>query len=151
MALRDLDPNYFDILKCFHSHGVRYLLLGGYAVIHHGYDRTTNDFDLWIAVDPENAQRVSAALVDFGFSPEHVPASGFARAGTMFRMGPPGTRIEILTQPSGIDFETCWAARIETEIQGLPLNVISLQHLRQNKQASGRPKDLADLAELPPG
>ena len=150
MAIRSLDPNFFDLLKCFHNHGVRYLLIGGYAVIHHGYDRLTKDLDLWIAADPDNAQRVSAALIEFGHAPSQVPASDFEVPGKMFRMGRPPTMIEILTQPSGVEFDQCWDERVTVEVEGLSVPVIGLRHLRQNKRASGRAKDLADIDELPP-
>lgn len=149
MAIPSLDPNYFDLLKCFHSHGVRYLLIGGYAVIHHGYDRLTHDMDLWIAADTVNAPRISAALVEYGYSASSVPPSIFEKSGTMFRVGGRNALIELLTQPSDVEFEECWRDRNVIDIQGVPVNVISLHHLRQNKLASGRLKDLADLEELP--
>ena len=67
-----------------------------------------------------------------------------------FRIGRKPGCVELLTQPSGVDFEACWADRIVTEVAGLPVSVIGLRHLRQNKLASGPLKDLADLEELPP-
>ena len=149
MANPLLDPNFCDLLRSFESRGVRYLLVGGYAVILNGYNRTTDDLNVWLAVDPANAERVSLALQDFGFSPEQAPAEGFARAGTMFRFGRAPTKVESLTNPSGVDFEACWADRVIHEVQGLSIPTIGLRHLRQNKAASGRAKDLADLEELP--
>ena len=149
MASPALDPNFSQLLSTFERHGVRYLLLGGYAVILHGYDRTTNDLDLWIAVDPANARRVSAALVEFGFPASAVAAELFERPGHVFRFGRPPVRIELLTSPSGVDFEACWRGRVVHDLGGVSVPVIGLADLRRNKAASGRAKDMADLEELP--
>ena len=148
-----LPHEFQELLKCFHNRGVRYLLLGGYAVGFHGYPRPTEDIDLWLAIDPANAEKVSLALRDFGISADDVPPGMFLEQRMVFRFGRKPIQVELLTSPSGVDFETCWADRVETELARVPVNVISLWHLRhlgQNKLASGRHKDLADLEELPP-
>ena len=75
MVPLDLDPNFSELLSLFNKHGVRYLLLGGYAVIFYGHPRTTNDFDVWVAVDPANADNVSRALVEYGFPAAAEPAA----------------------------------------------------------------------------
>ncbi len=149
MARHDLDPNFSALLKLFEIHGVRYLLLGGYAVILNGYDRTTKDIDLWIAIDPKNAEQVAKALIEFGFTASAVPEAIFLSEHTIFRFGRPPTQVELLTTPSGIDFEECWQEHDVHELSGIQIPTISLRHLRQNKAASGRLKDLADLEELP--
>ena len=149
MVPLDLDPNFSELLSLFNKHGVRYLLLGGYAVIFYGHPRTTNDFDVWVAVDPANADNVSRALVEYGFPATAVPAATFTQVGKVFRFGRPPTRVELLTSPSGVEFEVCWADRVQADIGGTQVNFIDLRHLRENKRAAGRAKDLADLEELP--
>lgn len=150
MADRRFSPDHLDLLRFFHNRGVRYLLIGGHAVIYHGLPRTTGDLDLWIATEPENARRVVAALVDHGFPPGSVDASTFTRSGLIFRFGVPPLRVELLTQPSGVEFDECWHNRINDVADNVPIHVIGLQDLRRNKLAAGRPKDLADVADLPP-
>jgi hypothetical protein len=137
-------------LKCFRDRNVRYLLVGGYAVGFHGYPRPTRDIDLWIALDPQNAARVSQALVDFAFPPSAVPPERFLEPDKVIRFGRDPWCVELLTFASGLDFESAWQDRIAWQVDDLAIPVISLQHLRANKQASGRLKDLADLEELPP-
>ena len=145
----NLFPDFKEFLKLLNSSRVRYLLIGGYAVNFHGHHRTTGDMDLWIAVDPDNAHRISAALQQFGFASATVPAEMFLEKGRIFRFGVKPVRIELLTSPSGIDFEPCYARRIETEIEGVLVPVVALHDLRQNKRAAGRLKDQDDLLNLP--
>lgn len=149
--MKALDPNFADLINCFNSRNVRYMVLGGYAVNIHGHHRNTLDLDVWIAVDPENLSRVSSALVAFGFSPEAVDPSILARPDRIFAFGRSPLRVDILTQPSGVDFETAYARHVEVDVDGTRLKVISLADLRTNKRASGRPKDIGDLENLPEG
>ena len=75
MATTRLPADFRDFLKLLHSHRVEYLLVGGYAVCYHGYYRNTVDIDLWIAVNPENATKMTELIREFGFNvPELSPA-----------------------------------------------------------------------------
>ena len=150
MAKVDLFPDFREFLKSLNLNGVRYLLLGGYAVIHYGYRRVTDDLDVWIAVDRENAERVSQTLREFGgFSPGQVKARMFLSAGKVFVFGREPVRIDILTAPSGLDFEACYSRRNEVLWDGVKVPLISFDDLKRNKKASGRAKDVADLENLP--
>ena len=104
--------------------------------------------DLWIAIDPDNAQRTVSALQEFGFSSAGLESSLFLEPGKIVRMGVPPMRIEILTTISGVSFEDCYPQRVTAQIDGIEVPVISLEHLKVNKRASGRFKDLADLEQL---
>jgi len=127
---------------------VEYLLIGGYAVNYHGYPRATVDLDVWISTNVENAHRVEAALRQFGFK---APLEQILDPHTMLRMGVPPLRLEVLKTISGVDFPDCYQSRIEADVDGVPVKIISLADLLRNKKASGRPKDLADIGELPLG
>lgn len=96
-----LFPDFKEFLKLLNSSKVRYLLIGGYAVNFHGHHRTTGDMDIWIAVDPGNAQRISAAVQQFGFSSATVPPEMFLETGRIFRFGVKPVRIELLTSGRG--------------------------------------------------
>src|SRR6185312_13632718 len=124
-----LPPDSKELLKLFESHGVAYLLGGGYAVVYHGYVRSTGDMDVWVAVNPSNAQRVSAALQDFGFSAAEVKPALFMEEGPMTRMGNVPFRIEILTKISGLTFSEAFARRIRALIDDVEVNVIALGDL----------------------
>jgi hypothetical protein len=143
-----LPTNFREFLKLLNAERVEYLLVGGWAVIYHGYPRATKDLDIWIAINEGNAQRVVRVFRKFGFDVA-PPVSAFLESDRIVRFGETPYRIEIMTSASGVLFEDCYRERIETTFDGEPVNLISLSNLRINKRAAGRLKDLADLEELP--
>jgi hypothetical protein len=145
----ELPLDFKEFLRLLNEKGVRYLLIGGYAVGYHGYPRATNDMDIWIAVNPENAERAVTVLREFGFDLPELTASLFQKENKIIRMGNPPLRIEISTGISGVDFEECFRTRVLDSLDDVQVNIIDLAHLKANKKASGRLKDLADLENLP--
>jgi predicted nucleotidyltransferase len=149
MATIQLPPDFNEFLKLLNEHNVEYLLVGGYAVGYYGYPRATADMDIWIAIKPLNAVKIVAALKEFGFDvPELLPEL-FLKEDQIIRLGVPPIRIEIATSLSGVSFEKCYAERLVDVLDGVPVNLISLENLKTNKKAAGRYKDLSDLEYLP--
>lgn len=144
-----LPKDFKEFLNLLNSKNLKYLLIGGYAVAYHGYPRSTNDMDIWIAVDPGTANQMVEAIRDFGFSTPQLSHDLFLKEKNVVRMGVPPMRIEILTSISGVSFGECYAERVVDEIDGQEVNIISLKHLKANKKASGRHKDLDDFENLP--
>ncbi len=144
-----LPPDLKEFLRLLHSNGVEYLLVGGYAVGYYGYPRATGDMDVWIARTAENAEKVTVALTAFGFGEASVSPELFTTPNRVFRMGNPPLRIELLTGISGVEFADCWQRRIIFNVDGISINIIDLDDLKQNKRASGRMKDKNDIANLP--
>jgi hypothetical protein len=126
---------------------VEYLVIGGYAVNFHGHSRTTGDIHVWIRATPENVDRVTSSLRDFGFADARPEL--FLDPGSLVRMGRPPLRIEILTAISGITFDEAYPRRQVQNVEGVEVSFIDLEYLRRNKKASGRFKDLDDLDNLP--
>ena len=149
MATVRLPPDFKEFLRLLNAHQVEYLLIGGYAVGYHGYPRATADMDIWVAVALENAGRIVAALKEFGFDVPELSPELFLQEGRIIRMGVPPIRIEIVTTISGVSFDQCYAERVVDVLDGVEVNLISLRHLKANKRASGRHKDLSDLEYLP--
>ncbi len=145
----ELPLDFKEFLSLLNANRVEYLLIGGYAVGYHGYPRATNDIDIWIALNPANAQRMVTVLRDFGFDAPELNTSLFLKDQNIVRMGYPPMRIEVTTGISGVNFDECYAARVTDTLDGVEVNIISLRHLKLNKKASGRHKDLADLDNLP--
>ena len=144
-------PNDFkEFLRLLRARGVEYLVVGGWAVIYHGYPRATDDLDIWIAVSPTNAERIVNVFREFGFDVPQLSADLFLKDDSLVRIGVEPVRIEVMTSISGVNFEDCYSRRLETELNEEPVSLINLRHLRQNKAASGRLKDLSDLENLPP-
>ena len=144
-----LHPDFSEFLKLLNSNAVRYLVIGGYAVGYHGYARATGDLDVWIKIDEENAANTARAVQEFGMPEGQARKDVFLQDGKVIRMGVPPVRIELLTSVSGVSFEECYAQRETPEVDGIPVNFISLPMLKANKCASGRLKDLDDLRHLP--
>ena len=139
--------DYKDLLSAFHAHGVKYLIVGGFAVIFHSQPRFTKDIDLFIKADPGNAKAIYAALAEFGALLKGVRPEDFADRGSFFRFGRDPQGIDILPDIPGVDFDAAWERRVESVVDpatGLKANFISADDLIASKLASGRPQDLAD-------
>jgi len=149
MAEQLLPNDFKEFLRLLNETDVQYLLIGGYAVGYHGYPRATADMDVWVAITPDNASKLVDVFNRFGMRDSKLTPSLFQERGKIIRMGVPPMRIEVLTEIDGVAFADCYAARVTTEIDGQLVHLISRTHLRMNKQASGRHKDLDDLEHLP--
>jgi hypothetical protein len=124
-------------------------MIGGYAIVYHGYPRATGDIDIWFAVNPQNANRLLEALKEFGFATGLLSKELFLQEKQIIRMGIPPFRIVLVTSISGVNFEQCYARRVTQVIDGVEGDIIALEDLKTNKKASGRLKDLNDLEHLP--
>ena len=149
MATINLPQDFKEFLQLLNDHEVKYLLVGGYAVGYHGFPRATVDMDIWVAINPKNAQKIVAVLEEFGFNFPELNADLFLERDKIVRMGVPPMRLEILTTVSGIEFEICYRNRIIAELDGVQIDMIGLDDLKRNKLAAGRHKDLSDLENLP--
>jgi len=145
-----LNPDFKEFIQSLNNNQVRYLVIGGYAVALHGYPRYTKDLDVWVESEPENAARMVAALADFGFGALGLEAADFLEADQVIQLGYPPNRIDILLTPRGVDFETCYDARVIEDAVGTAVNFIDLANLLANKRATGRHQDLADVENLTP-
>ncbi|MFV2073888.1 MAG: nucleotidyltransferase [Thermoanaerobaculales bacterium] len=143
-----------EFLRLLHAHEVRFVIVGGEAVIFYGHIRVTGDIDVFYDREHSNAVRLFSALQEFwqGEIPELEDPSELEKRGVIFQFGIPPNRIDLLNDIDGIDFETAWRQRTRVELEGtpekVPFSYIGLEELIQNKRASGRPKDLDDLPFL---
>jgi predicted nucleotidyltransferase len=149
MATIHLPPDFKDFLRLLKDHNVQYLLIGGYAVGYHGYPRATADMDIWVANDPDNARKLVVVVREFGFDLPELSIDLFLKDQQIVRMGIPPIRLEITTSISGVEFDKCFNERVIDTLDGVEVNLISLEQLKINKKASGRYKDLNDLENLP--
>lgn len=137
MATPLLLSDFKEFLRLLNKNEVEYLLIGGYAVGYYGYVRATANM------------KVLIALQEFGFNLPESTKELFLKPDKVARMGVPPFRIEMLTSISGVGFEECYAERVVDTVDDVEVPIISLRHLKVNKKASGRLKDLADLEHLP--
>ena len=146
----DLAKDFRDLLRAFVDHEVRFLIVGAYALAAHGRPRATGDLDVWVETAATNAERVFAALEEFGAPLRDLTRDDLATPGIVFQVGLPPLRIDVLTQISGVDFAPAWAGRLEVDFSGVRVPVIGRNDLLTNKRATGRTKDLADAERLDP-
>jgi hypothetical protein len=139
-----------DLLAAFNAHAVKYLIVGAHAVGVHAEPRGTKDLDVLIQANPKNSEAVFRALAEFG-----APLAGMTPAdfndgpGSVFQIGVPPSRVDILQKIEGVDFDEAWQNRLETEIDAhIPTNVISRDDLIRNKLAVARPQDLLDVEKI---
>jgi hypothetical protein len=145
----EFPQDFVEFLKLLNAHHVEYLLVGGFAVAIHGYPRATADMDVWVARNQANAERIVLCLREFGFDTPDVTPELFEDPDRIVRMGEAPLRIEILMEIDGVNFDDCYSRADEQMVDGSPVPVISLNDLKVNKRASGRPKDRDDLENLP--
>jgi hypothetical protein len=139
-----------ELLAAFNAHGVRYLVIGAHAVGVHAEPRGTKDLDVFIKADNENSKAVFAALAEYGAPLAGMTPNDFNDEPTsVFQLGVEPDRVDILQAIAGVTFDEAWNSRIESLLDvDTPAHVISLDHLIQNKLASGRYQDLADVEKL---
>ncbi len=148
-----MNDDFRDLLHALLRAGARFLVVGAHAMAVHGVPRATGDLDVWVSEDPQNADKVWQALLDFGapLGSPGVSREDLETPGTVVQIGLPPRRIDILTGVSGLAFAEAWRNRVTHRVGSLEVPFLSRQDLVRNKQASRRPKDLADLDILERG
>lgn len=142
-----LDQDYKEFIELLNAHGVRYMVVGGYAVAYHGYIRQTGDIDVWVEISEENATQLVEVMQAFGFG-NMYRAADFLAPGGFIQLGVAPVRIDILNEVDGVSFADCFPACEPTVWDGVTVNFISLADLRKNKSSTGRLKDKADLRNI---
>ncbi|MBK6899272.1 MAG: hypothetical protein IPH09_08400 [bacterium] len=143
-----MNRDLIDLLAEFNAQGVEFLIVGAHALAVHGHVRATKDLDVWIRADAANAPRVFDALVAFGAPLQDLTVRDLAEPGLIFQIGVPPLRVDVITAIDGVDFSAAWVDRVLVSLDGTPVPVISRRHLIENKKASGRLQDLADVERL---
>ena len=143
-----MHSDYKDLLAAFNAHGVEYLVVGAHALAAHGHVRATKDLDIWVRPDAENAGRVIRAIEAFGAPLQDLSEQDLTQPGTIFQIGVEPLRIDIITSIDGVEFSAAWPDRVMSRFEHEPVPVLSKRRLIQNKQASGRLQDLADVERL---
>jgi len=141
-------PDFKELLSLLAKHKVRYLVVGGYAVMKYTEPRFTRDLDLWISTDEENAQAVFAALKEFGAPLRDLSPADFTEQGYFYSMGNPPFRLDIMMSIPGMEFGSAWEHREEVQLEELTIPFISRADLIQSKEAGNRAQDLLDLEKL---
>ena len=141
-------PDFKELLNIFKKHNIRYLVVGGYAVMKYSEPRFTKDLDILITTDQENAKNIYTALKEFGAPLENLTYKDFTQKGYFYQMGRPPLRVDIMMSIPGIDFDEAWKNREIVQLNHLEIYFISRSDLIRAKEASARPQDLIDVEQL---
>ena len=151
MTYEGLNDDFLDLIEAFVARRVRFVIVGAHALAVHGHPRATGDLDILVEPAKGNAVKVMDALRAFGapVDAHGVTLDDFVNEGTVYQIGLPPRRIDVLTQISGVTFEKAWTTRVEVRLEsvGLDIPFLGKKALIDNKRAAGRAKDLLD-AEL---
>jgi hypothetical protein len=143
-----LNSDYKDMLQVLLDNGVRFLLVGAYAMGAHGYPRATGDIDIWVESTAENSERVYRSMAAFGAPLHEIDETTFVKAGVVFQIGVAPRRIDIMSAISGVEFDQAYQHRRTVEIEGMSIPILSYDDLVRNKRATGRDKDRLDADRL---
>ena len=142
--------DFRDFISALNNQSVKYILVGGYSVILHGYPRTTGDMDIWVERTSENYQKIKNAFQQFGMPVFDMTLDNFLSHPNwdVFTFGTPPVAIELMVQVEGLDFALAYEKSIYFEDDGLSIRTIHKTDLIRTKQVVNRPKDQDDLLNL---
>jgi hypothetical protein len=143
-----MSRDFAEMLSALSAAGVEFLIVGAHALAAHGVPRATGDLDIWVRPTAENANRTLRALAMFGAPLADLSVEDLTKPDTVFQMGLPPARIDILSGITGVSFDDAWGRRASVRLATLDVPVLSRMDFVANKTATGRPKDLADIALL---
>ena len=143
-----MNSDFKDLLRILHEEEVRYLIVGGYAVIYYSQPRYTKDIDIWLEPSGQNAEKMMRVFASFGIPMLGLNKEDFATAGTQLSLGVEPNQIDLLTTIPGLQFEQSWLTKETTEEEGFPIHYVGKEPLIVAKKTAGRLQDLADIDEI---
>ena len=144
----DIPSDFIKLLECLNAHEVEYVIVGAYALAFYGHPRLTGDMDICVLPEAVNADKVIAALKDFGFGSLELNAEDFMIPDTVIQLGLPPIRVDIINSLTGISIEEVFSNRVEGFLGDIQVHFIGRREFIANKLALGRKKDLADIEAL---
>lgn len=144
----DAHPDFQDLLVLLNEHSVEYVIVGGYALAFHGTPRFTGDIDIFVHPHPDNAPRILDSLREFGFKFSNLNVDDFVQPNKVVQIGFPPLRIDLITSISGVSWDQAAAHKVAGTFGSVPVFYIGQDEIIANKRASGRPKDMVDVAVL---
>jgi hypothetical protein len=144
----EIQTDFKELLELLNSHGVEYLIVGGYALALHGAPRYTGDMDIYVKADQQNARRILEALHEFGFASVGLEMDDFTSPDQIVQLGVPPVRIDLITSLSGVEWEEASSGSVVTAYGGVPVHILGRAEFVRNKKAVGRKQDLADIEAI---
>lgn len=144
------NPDFQDFIKALNNNKVEYILVGGYAVILHGYSRNTGDMDIWVRRTKGNYAKIQLAFHEFKMPLFDMTEENFLLSDKIdvFSFGVPPVSIDLMTDAKGLNFDEAFSNSSLHNIEGLKVRVIHLNDLIKQKKAVNRTKDQNDIENL---
>jgi hypothetical protein len=142
------EKDFYDFIRLLNSNNVKYVLVGGLAVVIHGHFRTTKDMDIFYERSTENSENVLKSINEFGLKYLKLSVEDLMDTNGFIKLGNAPVRIDLFCELPGVDFETVFKNCVEYVDENVTMNVIHINHLIQNKIAVGRLQDLDDVNKL---
>lgn len=144
------NQDFQDFINALNKNKVKYILVGGYSVILHGYSRNTGDLDLWVQKSKANYDQLQLAFQEFGMPTFDMTESAFLSNPDfyVFTFGRPPISIDIMTAVKGLKFDNAYKQAETRDVEGLNILLVSYQDLIIAKKAANRPKDQNDIEHL---
>jgi len=140
--------DYKELLKTLKKRGVKYLVVGAYAVTHYTEPRYTKDLDIWVEPEAGNVIRLYEALKEFGAPLKNITPKDFTNKNLVYQIGVEPIRVDILMGLSGIEFSEAWEHRELADFEGIKTNIIGINELIRSKKQTKRPLDSVDIENL---
>lgn len=144
----EVQRDFKELLALLNEHRVEYLIVGAYALAFHGAPRYTGDLDILVKADKQNAERILAALHDFGFADLDLKPADFEAPEMVIQLGVAPVRVDIITSLTGVDWEQAYSGRVRGKYGDVGVDYLGREQFIANKRAVGRKRDLADLEAL---
>lgn len=143
-----METEYLSFVRLMNEENVDYVILGGHAVIAHGFFRTTGDVDILVRSSTENAERLLTVMTRYGYTNGEFELDDFTRIPSYLSFSRYDGYIDLMTFTPGVTFDECYQNRLILDIHGTEVHFINLRELIKNKRAVGRPQDLLDIENL---
>lgn len=143
-----------EFISILNTYRVKWVIVGGEAVIYYGHVRLTGDVDFFYSSEENNVKKLWQGINQFwnGNVPGNLSSKDLAECGNIIQFGVPPNRIDLMNKIDGVNFDEVWENKVEeyiqTEIKKIQINYIGLDQLIKNKSKSNRPKDQEDLKYL---
>ncbi len=144
----EIQQDFKELLELLNAHNVQYVIVGAYAMAFHGVPRFTGDIDILVKPDSANAEKILAALKEFGFGSVDLTESDFDEPDKVVQLGVSPVRIDLITSLTGVSWKQAFSTRVEGSYGDLKVYYLGRNELISNKKSLGRKKDLADVEAL---
>lgn len=143
------NQNFTDFINLLEKKKVKYVLVGGLAVIMNGHFRTTKDMDIFYEREEDNCQSLLDVIKEFGFGYLRLTVDDLMDEKGFIKLGTEPERIDLFCELPGVSFNEVFNQAFEyKEEENFSVRVIHINHLIQNKKAVGRSQDKADVEKL---